>query len=91
MKGCDSIETNYEGEIPLSGLRSGESGVISRHLSPLSLRRFSALGLTPGTRVSCVGRSPLGDPSAYFFLGSVFAIRARDADLIMLHGSLGDV
>ncbi len=42
-------------------------------------RRFLDVGLTPGTEVVCVGRSPLGDPSAYFVRGCEIAIRKSDA------------
>ena len=42
-------------------------------------RRLADLGLIPGAEVTCLGRSPLGDPSAYLILGAVIAIRRRDA------------
>ena len=42
-------------------------------------RRLADLGLIPGAEVSCLGRSPLGDPSAYLIRGAVIAIRRRDA------------
>lgn len=37
--------------------------------------RLRDLGLSEGMEITCVGRSPLGDPSAYWILGSVFALR----------------
>ena len=42
-------------------------------------RRLADLGLIPGAEVTCLGRSPLGDPSAYLIRGAVIAIRRRDA------------
>ena len=42
-------------------------------------RRLADLGLIPGAEVTCLGRSPLGDPSAYLIRGAVSAIRRRDA------------
>ena len=42
-------------------------------------RRLADLGLIPGAEVTCLGRSPLGDPSAYLIRGAVIAIRCRDA------------
>ena len=42
-------------------------------------RRLADLGLIPGSEVTCLGRSPLGDPSAYLIRGAVIAIRRRDA------------
>ena len=41
-------------------------------------RRLLELGLVEGTKVTCLGRSPLGDPSAYLIRGAVIALRARD-------------
>ena len=42
-------------------------------------RRLADLGIIPGSRVFCIGRSPLGDPSAYVVRGGMLAIRRRDA------------
>ena len=42
-------------------------------------RRLADLGLIPGAEVTCLGRSPLGDPSAYLIRGAVIALRRRDA------------
>ena len=43
-----------------------------------------ALGLVPGTRVTCVGKSPAGDPAAYAFRGAVIALRRADAEEVCL-------
>ena len=42
-------------------------------------RRLLDIGLTPGTRVECIGKSPGGDPKAFLIRGAVIAIRAEDA------------
>ena len=42
-------------------------------------RRLQELGLVEGTKVECLGRSPLGDPSAYEIRGTVIALRRRDS------------
>ena len=42
-------------------------------------RRMMDIGLTSGAQVECVGKSPLGDPSAYLIRGAVIAIRNTDA------------
>ncbi len=42
-------------------------------------RRLLELGLVEGTKVECLGRSPLGDPSAYQIRGTVIALRRRDS------------
>ena len=47
-------------------------------------RRLLDLGICPGTTVSCVGRSPLGDPLAFLVRDTEIAIRRRDAaDIIV--------
>lgn len=48
-------------------------------------RRLLDLGLIEHTEVMCLGRSPLGDPSAYLIRGAVIAIRARDSRQILIH------
>lgn len=64
----------------LSQLRPGKSAVVkSIHTDGTMRRRFLDLGLTAGTEVSCLGQSPLGDPSAYLIRGAVIAIRAIDS------------
>lgn len=49
-------------------------------------RRLLDLGLIPGTRVTCQGRAPAGDPAAYAFRGCVVALRAKDAAAVTLEG-----
>ena len=45
-------------------------------------RRLRDLGLIEQTRVVCLGRSPMGDPSAYLIRGSVIALRRCDCRAI---------
>ena len=42
-------------------------------------RRLQDIGLVEGTKIECVGKSPLGDPSAYLIRGTVIALRSGDA------------
>ncbi len=42
-------------------------------------RRLLDLGFTENTAVTCVGRSPFGDPSAFLVRGAVIALRSCDA------------
>jgi len=65
-----------------------ETGQIAKIISlsskgPLR-RRFFDIGLVPGTEVSCVGVSPLGDPKAYLVRGMVVAVRSDDAKGIVV-------
>jgi len=41
-------------------------------------RRLLDLGVVEGTVIECVGRSPLGDPSAFLLRGAVVALRKDD-------------
>lgn len=42
-------------------------------------RRLMDLGFAKGACVTCLGKSPLGDPKAYLVRGAVIALRKRDA------------
>ena len=71
--------------IPLSSLSPGEDATVSDiRIEGAMRRRLQDIGLIPGTPVSCVGRSPLGDPSAYRIRGAVIALRASDTRKILL-------
>lgn len=71
--------------LTLSALPLGESGYVT-HISarPAMERRLTDLGLVPGTRVTCLARSPAGDPCAYLIRGALIALRHADADGITL-------
>lgn len=47
-------------------------------------RRLRDIGLIEETVVECVGRSPLGDPTAYLIRGAVIAIRKQDAKKVLV-------
>ena len=71
--------------LPLSALSPGESATVSAiRLEGAMRRRLQDIGLIPGTTVVCVGRSPLGDPSAYRIRGAVIALRNSDSREILL-------
>ncbi|MCD8375689.1 MAG: ferrous iron transport protein A [Oscillospiraceae bacterium] len=64
----------------LDRLKDGESAYVIELGNEASMRRRLAdLGLVPGTRVTCLYRSPAGDPAAYLIRGAVIALRRRDA------------
>ena len=66
--------------LSLDRLRDGQSAFVTRvEAEPAMRRRLLDLGLIPGTRVTCQGRSPAGDPAAYLIRGAVVALRTRDA------------
>ena len=52
-------------------------------------RRLMDIGLVQGTRVECVGESPLGDPKAYFIRGAVVGLRGMDAQNVLIDTACG--
>ncbi len=63
----------------LSDLQPGQSATVRSVCAPDGMqRRLRDLGLIEQTRVVCLGRSPMGDPSAYLIRGSVIALRRCD-------------
>ena len=71
-------------QLSLADLRPGESAVVRRiGDSPLK-RRLQELGLDSGVTVTCLFRSPLGDPTAYAFASGTVAIRRADGESVTL-------
>ena len=69
--------------IDLASLRTGESAVVETVGGADAMcRRLMDLGLISGTRVTCLGRSPAGDPAAYLIRGAVSALRGADASAV---------
>ena len=69
----------------LNGIDVGEYAEIAELLSKGSMRRrLLDIGLTPDTRVECVGKSPSGDPKAFLIRGAVIAIREEDCAEILI-------
>lgn len=69
----------------LSALQEGESAYVTEvNAGPAMDRRLTDLGLVRGTRVTCVLRSPAGDPCAYLIRGALIALRRADADGVAL-------
>ena len=66
----------------LSQLNPGEHAVVTEILPASLTGRLRDLGLTDGTGIRCQFVSPMGDPAAYLFRGSVIALRKRDAERI---------
>ncbi|MBQ8401407.1 MAG: ferrous iron transport protein A [Clostridia bacterium] len=71
-------------EQKLCTLSPGQSGIITsvsdggRNLSG----RLRDLGFTSGSRITSVGKSPLGDPMAFRIRGASIALRREDAALV---------
>ena len=64
----------------LEKLRPGQAGtVLALRLEGPLRRRLRDLGLVEGARLRGLGRSPLGDPSAYLICGAAIALRRADS------------
>ena len=69
----------YE-DITLDCIKPGQRGVVTNINSIGSIRRrFMDIGIIKGTQIECVGKSPMGDPSAFLIKGAVIAIRSEDS------------
>ena len=67
----------------LDELRPGEGAVVRALRCGGALRRrLRELGLVEDTAVRCLGRSPLGDPTAYALRGAAIALRRADSSRI---------
>ena len=67
-------------EDTLALLRQGESCVVSDITACDGIRRrLQDIGLIKGTNITCVQKSPLGDPTAYLIRGAVIALRSDDS------------
>ena len=63
----------------------GQCGRVEKLVFEGSMRRrLLDVGIAPGTVVTCVGKSPFGDPSAYLVRGCEIAIRRTDARKVIL-------
>lgn len=70
----------------LAELRPGQQAQVKALLSTGSIRRrLLDIGLIENTEVECLGRSPSGDPSAYYIRGAVIALRAEDSKNVLIY------
>lgn len=69
----------------LSELEPGKRAIVSDIHSENSMRRrLQDLGLINGTEVTCVQKSPLGDPVAFLIRGTVIALRSEDSSCVQI-------
>ncbi|WP_275891437.1 FeoA family protein [Ruminococcus sp. OA3] len=67
-------------DLRLSQLKPGEKAVVVRLMTSGNMRRrLQDIGLIDGTAVECVGKSPMGDPTAYLIRRAVIALRDEDS------------
>lgn len=73
------------GKIRLCDMLPGEDGRVFSLSEKSSIRgRLRDLGLIKGTRVECIMKSPLGDPTAYLIRGALIALRRDDAKYVLI-------
>ncbi len=72
--------------LTLCDLKLGDSAFVTEVTAGESAmeRRLRDLGLIPGTEVTCMAKSPSGDPCAYLIRGAVIALRRKDAQGVRL-------
>jgi ferrous iron transport protein A len=71
----------------LTDLQQGRRGVVVsidsyKQAKDSMRRRLQDLGLVEGAEVVCLGKSPLGDPTAFGIRGAVIALRAEDSSRV---------
>ena len=66
--------------ISLDRLSVGDTATVCEVRGDISTaQRLRDIGLSDGTTVRCVMKSPLGDPTAYLIRGAVIALRREDS------------
>lgn len=76
-------------QLSLCALSVGHSAYVTGiQAEPAMRRRLMDIGLIPGTCVTCMGKSPAGDPAAYLIRGAVIALRGTDAGGILMESRL---
>ncbi|MEG1548143.1 MAG: FeoA family protein [Clostridia bacterium] len=72
-------------KVALNQLCCGECArVIGLSADGSTRRRLQDIGLVPGTSVTCLQLSPLGDPVAYAIRGAVIALRCEDSGKVLV-------
>ena len=75
--------------VRLNLVPEGKTVRVKELLSTGSMRRrLLDMGLIEGTKVSCLQKSPAGDPIAYLIRGAVIALREEDSSQIVVDGLL---
>lgn len=78
--------------VSLNALDIGQSATVKYLKNSGSIRRrLLDLGLTENSKITCVGKSPYGDPCAYMIRGAVIAIRSEDCANIYIKNICGGV
>lgn len=64
----------------LADMTPGTYGIVTGFDREAQMRRrLQDLGLINGTKVECISKSPMGDPTAFLIRRAVIALRKEDA------------
>lgn len=81
----NAVQQSTTTETTLVDLHPGHTGeVIQLTMEGENRRRLLDLGLVPGTSVTALFSSPLGDPTTYRIRGAMIALRAEQARQILI-------
>ncbi len=71
--------------LSLNLIKTGEEVLIEQNFLSGKIReRTYDFGVIKGALIKCIGRSALGDPTAYKIGGTTFALRSKDAEKIIV-------
>jgi ferrous iron transport protein A len=74
--------------VRLTDLKRGQKAVIAKLAAYDDMRRrLQDIGLIEGTTVECLGKSPLGDPTAFLIRGAVIALRSEDSGRVLIQSN----
>jgi len=74
--------------ICLADLKRGQKAVIAKLAAYDDMRRrLQDIGIIEGTTVECLGKSPLGDPTAFLIRGAVIALRSEDSGRVLVQSN----
>ena len=78
--------------LTLNRLPVGKAALVKKLLLSGGMRRrLQDVGLVEGTRVACLQKSPSGDPKAFLIRGAVIALRAEDAQHVIVELKEDDI
>ena len=71
--------------LSLKDIKPNEKCIVTKIIKNGDIyRRFLDIGLIEGTVITCVTRSPSGDPKAFLIRGAVIAIRQQNCAGILV-------
>lgn len=76
-------------DLVLTELNPGERAVVTGFKTNCDMRRrLQDIGLIEGTKVECVGKSPMGDPGAFMIRRAVIALRSEESGMVHIQKTI---